>query len=32
MTCELDDAINDEIINQIKNVDGVVTVSLMGDA
>src|SRR5699024_3226876 len=32
MTCELDDAINDEIIEKIKNVDGVVTVSLMGDA
>ncbi|MBF7017311.1 L-serine ammonia-lyase, iron-sulfur-dependent subunit beta [Staphylococcus durrellii] len=32
MTCELDDAINDEIIERIKNVDGVVTVSLMGDA
>ncbi|PHK50699.1 L-serine ammonia-lyase, iron-sulfur-dependent subunit beta [Staphylococcus edaphicus] len=32
MTCELDDAVNDEIIEEIKNVDGVVTVSLMGDA
>lgn len=32
MTCELDDAVNDEIIEKIKNVDGVVTVSLMGDA
>ncbi|VDZ23330.1 L-serine ammonia-lyase, iron-sulfur-dependent subunit beta [Staphylococcus saprophyticus] len=31
MTCELDDAVNDEIIEKIKNVDGVVTVSLMGD-
>ncbi|WP_336832056.1 L-serine ammonia-lyase, iron-sulfur-dependent subunit beta [Staphylococcus pseudoxylosus] len=32
MTCELDDAINKDIIEKIKNVDGVVTVSLMGDA
>ncbi|MDW4066400.1 MAG: L-serine ammonia-lyase, iron-sulfur-dependent subunit beta [Staphylococcus saprophyticus] len=32
MTCELDDAVNDEIMEKIKNVDGVVTVSLMGDA
>lgn len=32
MTSELDDAVNDEIIEKIKNVDGVVTVSLMGDA
>ncbi|SUM77946.1 L-serine dehydratase beta subunit [Staphylococcus saprophyticus] len=32
MTCELDDAVNDEIIEKIENVDGVVTVSLMGDA
>ena len=32
MTCELDDAINEDIIEKIKNVDGVVTVSLMGDA
>ena len=32
MTCELHDAVNDEIIEKIKNVDGVVTVSLMGDA
>ncbi|OEK74977.1 serine dehydratase [Staphylococcus saprophyticus] len=32
MTCELDDAVNDEIIEKIKNVDGVVTVSLMGNA
>ncbi|MFK3831241.1 L-serine ammonia-lyase, iron-sulfur-dependent subunit beta [Staphylococcus saprophyticus] len=32
MTCELDDVVNDEIIEKIKNVDGVVTVSLMGDA
>lgn len=32
MTCELDDAVNDEAIEKIKNVDGVVTVSLMGDA
>lgn len=32
MTCELDDAINKYIIEKIKNVDGVVTVSLMGDA
>lgn len=32
MTCELDDAVNKDIIEKIKNVDGVVTVSLMGDA
>lgn len=32
MTCELDDAVNDETMEKIKNVDGVVTVSLMGDA
>lgn len=32
MTCELDDAVDDEIMEKIKNVDGVVTVSLMGDA
>lgn len=32
MTCELDDEVNDETIEKIKNVDGVVTVSLMGDA
>ncbi|MDW8570825.1 L-serine ammonia-lyase, iron-sulfur-dependent subunit beta [Staphylococcus shinii] len=32
MTCELDDAVSKDIIEKIKNVDGVVTVSLMGDA
>ncbi|MRF35473.1 L-serine ammonia-lyase, iron-sulfur-dependent, subunit beta [Staphylococcus sp. KY49P] len=32
MTCELDDAVNKDIIEKIKNVDSVVTVSLMGDA
>ncbi len=32
MTYELDDAVNKDIIEKIKNVDGVVTVSLMGDA
>lgn len=32
MTCELDDAVNKDIIEKIKNVDGVVTISLMGDA
>ncbi|HLR19521.1 MAG TPA: L-serine ammonia-lyase, iron-sulfur-dependent subunit beta [Staphylococcus sp.] len=32
MTCELDDAVTDDIIDKIKNVEGVVTVSLMGDA
>src|SRR5699024_12555213 len=31
MTCELDDAINDEIIEKIKNIEDVVTVSLIGD-
>ncbi|MEB7792816.1 L-serine ammonia-lyase, iron-sulfur-dependent subunit beta [Staphylococcus equorum] len=32
MTCELDESVTDEIIDKIKNVEGVVTVSLMGDA
>ena len=32
MTCELDDAVNKDIIEKIKIVDGVVTVSRMGDA
>ena len=32
MTCELDDAVNKIFLEKIKNVDGVVTVSLMGDA
>ena len=32
MTCELDEYVTDEIIDKIKNVEGVVTVSLMGDA
>ena len=31
MTCELDDAIDDEILTQIRQVEGVVTVSLMGN-
>lgn len=31
MTCELDDAIDDEILTQIRHVEGVVTVSLMGN-
>ena len=32
MTCELDESVTDESIDTIKNVEGVVTVSLMGDA
>lgn len=32
MTCELDDDISEAIVEQIKAVEGVVTVSLMGDA
>ncbi|MCU5747126.1 L-serine ammonia-lyase, iron-sulfur-dependent subunit beta [Staphylococcus sp. SQ8-PEA] len=32
MTCELDDEISEDVIERIRNVKGVVTVSLMGDA
>ncbi|SQE48098.1 L-serine dehydratase, iron-sulfur-dependent, beta subunit 2 [Staphylococcus hyicus] len=32
MTCELDEDINEVILNEIRQVPGVVTVSLMGDA
>ncbi len=31
MTCELDDEVNDKILDAIRQVPGVVTVSLMGD-
>ncbi|NJH87427.1 L-serine ammonia-lyase, iron-sulfur-dependent, subunit beta, partial [Staphylococcus agnetis] len=32
MTCELDEDISEAILNEIRQVPGVVTVSLMGDA
>lgn len=32
MTCELDDEINAQILDEIRQVPGVVAVSLMGDA
>ena len=31
MTCELDDDIPQEVLGKIKEIDGVQTVSLMGD-
>lgn len=32
MTCELDDEVSESVIERIRQVDGVITVSLMGDA